>query len=315
MLHGHVQMLGGILGGLGGDSLLNRNPTPFDLAQRRLIHEKSWLEFHFPTEHALVARLPLYENIEIKESKSANIVSYDPVGRNSSLYVYTGAKSRQLKISFAITLPHVQSMHHGSKIRFNLGSDPTKTSEEIKKQMKRGGDGFDEGQTRTMKHESPVTGKTVRTQKVSSEPLNWVEYVAWWTNLIRSSVLSNQSDTSEGPPVIRLNHGELYQNIPCICKSYGISYDPAAGMDVDSLLSRRILVSMNLEEFRAGNFGEFNRTSTNILDRDNVVGWEAIIAYSSTDPGHDAVTLSTKILDTRVDNAESSKKIREDSDF
>tara|TARA_R110002051_G_scaffold99563_1_gene169969 strand:- start:4442 stop:5389 length:948 start_codon:yes stop_codon:yes gene_type:complete len=307
-------MAGGILGGLGGASLLNRSPSPFDLAQRRLIHEKSWLEFHFPTEHVLVARLPLYENIDIKESKSANIVTYNPIGRNSSLYTYTGAQSRQLKISFALTLLHIQSMHHGAKIRFNLGDDPTRTSEEIKKQMLRKSNSFEATQAPgvgTVLAPTPTPEDKKEARQVSSEPLNWVEYVAWWTNLIRSSVLSNQWDTSEGPPVIRLNHGELYQNIPCICKSYDISYDKNAGMDVDSLLSRRILVTMNLEEFRAGNFGEFDRTSTDLLERDNVAGWEAIIAYSSTDPGHDAIQLSERVLDARVNSAQTAKENRE----
>ena len=103
--------------------------------------------------------------------------------------------------------------------------------------------------------------------------------------------MSNQEDTTEGPPIVRLTHGELYQNVPCICRGYTVTYDKQAGLDVDSLLGRRILVTMDLEEFRAGNFGEFDRTSTQILDRDNVAGWEAIIAYSSTDPGADPITL------------------------
>ena len=295
-----------VLGGLGGASLLNRNPSLYDLAQRRNIQEKSYLEFHFPTQHSLVARLPLYENITIAESKKANLVKYDPIGRNSSLYTHTGASSRQLKISFALTLPHIQGMHHGSKVRFSPGDDPNKTREQIKELMLHGASfpPSDKPVTYTKtpppKNGKQQEGKEVTVAKVQSEPTNWVKFVSWWVNLIRSSVMNNQLDTTQGPPIVRLTHGELYQNIPCVCISYDLSYDKEAGMDVDSLLSRRILVSMTLEEFRAGDFGDFDRTSTELRTRDNVAGWEAIIAYSSTDPGHDAITLHTAVLDAQM---------------
>ena len=299
------------IAGLGG-SLFNKNPSPFDFAQRRNIQNKSYLEFHFPTDTPLVARLPLYENIEIKESKEANLVTYNPIGRNSALYAYTGASSRKLKISFALTLQHIQSMHDGAKVRFKPGDNPNKTREQIKKLMYRGKHkpqeepetfigplppkvdnvtGPEPGSETFIGPVTPADRARARRRKVSSEPNNWVKYVAWWVNLVRSSVLSNQLDTTQGPPTVRLTHGELYQNIPCICHSYDIAYDKNAGMDVDSLLSRRILVGMDLEEFRAGDFGEYDRTAVDITTRDNVTGWESIIAYSSTDPGLDAVTL------------------------
>jgi len=295
------------IAGLGG-SLFNKDPSPFDFAQRRNIQNKSYLEFHFPTDTPLVARLPLYENIEIKESKEANLVTYNPIGRNSALYAYTGASSRKLKISFALTLQHIQSMHDGAKVRFKPGDNPNKTREQIKKLMYRGKhkpqeEPHEYTKTREVRIGTKTVEKkdTVKVRKVSSEPNNWVKYVAWWVNLVRSSVLSNQLDTTQGPPTVRLTHGELYQNIPCICHSYDIAYDKNAGMDVDSLLSRRILVGMDLEEFRAGDFGEYDRTAVDITTRDNVTGWESIIAYSTTDPGLDAITLSDSVLQNQMD--------------
>ena len=66
-------------------------PTPYEFGQRRSLHKKSFLEFIFPNK--LVARLPFYENIEITEKKQANLVTYDPIGRSSSLYSYAGALS------------------------------------------------------------------------------------------------------------------------------------------------------------------------------------------------------------------------------
>jgi len=90
----------------------------------------------------------------------------------------------------------------------------------------------------------------------------------------------------QGPPIIRLKHGELYNNIPCICHSYNISVDGKAGMDRRTLLSRRIKVDMDLEEFRAGNFGKYDPTQLITVERDNVAGWEAIIEHSTADPGY-----------------------------
>ena len=200
------------IAGLGG-SLLNKNPSPFDFAQRRLIQQKSFMEFHFPTSPTvLVARLPFYENIDIKESKKANIVSYNPIGRNSSLYAYTGAESRKLKVSFALTVLHIQSMHDRSKMRFRPGDDSEKTRKQIKGFMMKGANPPKEGRTYVEDPNLKVPskdGEDIKIQKVSSEPTNWVKYVAWWVNLIRSSVMSNQEDTTEGPPIVRLTHGEF----------------------------------------------------------------------------------------------------------
>ena len=303
--------LGNLLG-LGG-SLLNQNPSPFAFSERRGLHYKSFIEFVFPTDTPLVAKLPFYENIEIKESKKANLVSYDTVGRNSSLYTYTGASSRSLKLSFSLSLPHIQAMHGGSKVRFKPGTHPQQTKEQIKKIMMRG-----DTDTQSQPESEPAgpaqkpagpaqkggePQKKPKIAKVGSEPTNWVKYVSWWVNLIRTSVMSNQLNTMEGPPIIRLTHGSLYQNVPCVCKSYNISYDKTAGMDVQSLLSRRILVEMDLEEFRAGNFGDFKRTSKIMADRDNVAGWEAIIQYSTTDPGREAIEVSYTGLDIRMPDA------------
>ena len=88
---------------------------------------------------------------------------------------------------------------------------------------------------------------------------------------------------TKGPPVIRLNHGILYQDVPCICRGYSIKYDKAAGMDMETLLNRRIHFSMDLDEFRAGDFGEYKLNE--VVKKDNVTGWESIIKNSTTDPG------------------------------
>ena len=53
------------------------------------------------------------------------------------------------------------------------------------------------------------------------------------------------------PPVAYLNWGTVYNNVPCIVKSYKIEVDPLkAGMDNATFWSRMIRVRLQLEEFR-----------------------------------------------------------------
>jgi len=249
------------------------------------IYKNSFLDFVFPGDGYPRARLPMYENIEISESKNANLVTYDPVGRSSSLYSYAGASSRVLKLSFFLTFPHIAAVHEGSLNRWLAGKVPDSEVADAKKSM------LDAKALPAGKPKVEVAvGRAdamAEFEKSSGKDVDgWLAYIKWWVNLIRSSVLNNQQNLMEGPPVIRLTHGPLYQNIPCICKSYNLSYDPNSGMDHESLLSRRIKVTMDLEEFRSGNFGEYEYKAASELDSDNVAGWEAIVSESATtDPG------------------------------
>ena len=280
----------------------------------RDLERHSFLEFHFPNR--LVAKLPFYENPNIRESKEASYATLDPIGRSSSLYTYTGATSRKFKLSFHLTLPHIKDMVQGWDMkRFTWRSTGMQSKESLQKLMK--GEQVDsEAKSRVfvpppiLPEEDPVAGRPIgelatheakleewkeeriKEQKeregLLDDPDTHGRLVAWWTNLIRSSVLNNQKSVNQGPPIVRLTHGDLYRNIPCICKSYNLSYDSKAGFQHSYpkiMISRRIKVELDLEEFRAGNFGEFKGTSWDQVDRDNNAGWEAIIEHSSYDPG------------------------------
>ena len=58
-----------------------------------------------------------------------------------------------------------------------------------------------------------------------------------------------------------------------------------AGYDSATMLPRRIKYSMSLEEIRAGDYQKYELGD--IVKRDNVVGWEAVIdpGVNSLDPG------------------------------
>jgi hypothetical protein len=114
-----------------------------------------------------------------------------------------------------------------------------------------------------------------------------IDLIIYWTNIIRSSVVNYTNNPIYGPPIIRLRHGILYQDIPCICTNYSIDYNEAAGFDVDTLLPRQLKVNLKLEEIRTGDFGEF-APKGNPLERDNLAGWEAVVLgeTNSMDPGY-----------------------------
>ena len=113
-----------------------------------------------------------------------------------------------------------------------------------------------------------------------------IDLIIYWTNIIRSSVVNNSKNPLYGPPVIRLRHGILYQDIPCICTNYSIDYNEAAGHDLDTLLPRQLKITMKLEEIRTGDFGEFD--TKHIIKKDNLAGWEAVVLneFHSMDPGY-----------------------------
>lgn len=114
-----------------------------------------------------------------------------------------------------------------------------------------------------------------------------IDLIVYWTNIIRSSVVNYTNNPIYGPPIIRLSHGVMYQDIPCICSNYSIDYNETMGYDADTLLPRQISISLKLEELRTGDFGEF-APKGNPLQRDNLAGWEAVVLgeTNSMDPGY-----------------------------
>lgn len=110
-----------------------------------------------------------------------------------------------------------------------------------------------------------------------------IDLIIYWINIIRASVVNNADNPLYGPPILRLKHGIMYQNIPCICQDYRIDWEENMGYDIDTLLPRRIKVALKLEELRTGDFGKFDRND--IIGKDNLAGWEAVIDEGTMDPG------------------------------
>lgn len=115
--------------------------------------------------------------------------------------------------------------------------------------------------------------------------LKTIDIIIYWVNVVRSSLMNNARRPVFGPPMVRLRHGIMYQDVPCVCTDYRITHEEAAGYDIKTLLPRKIKISMSLDEVRTGDFGVFD--PSNQVRKDNLAGWESVILEESysTDPG------------------------------
>ena len=252
----------------------------------RLLEQRSRLEFNYPRDAAagdafVAVFLPFYENPIISESKSANYAEYDILGRSSSLFAYTSSKARKFKVDLQYTLPHLLQMDM-TQSRFK---NYFTTTEDAKNEF------FDIGK--------PTTVSQTQAQKLFEEysqvfadvndaskllfsveefppqTIKCIDTLLFFVNVLRSSVYNNAVNPLQGPPLVRLTHGSMYQSIPCIVRNYDISVDEQAGYHVETLTPNRIKVSIELNEVRAGNFGYFEKATG--VSRDNLAGWESVI--------------------------------------
>ena len=109
-----------------------------------------------------------------------------------------------------------------------------------------------------------------------------INLVYLWVNLIRASILNNSSSTTLGPPIVRLSHGGMYNNVPCLLQDYSINIVEEAGYDVQTMTPKRLEISLKLIESRTGNFGAFE--AGEIAFGDNLTGWESVIETNNIDP-------------------------------
>ena len=80
--------------------------------------------------------------------------------------------------------------------------------------------------------------------------------------------------------MVRIDFGTLYQSVPCICKSYNLSWEENAGYDLATTTPRRVKISMSLEEVRLGDFSNYEPAV--MTERDNLTGWESAIGSPHT---------------------------------
>jgi hypothetical protein len=293
--------------------------------QNRYLSQRARLEFHYPfageNGEDIIAFLPFYENPEITESQTANYAEYNPVGRSSSMFAYTGSKSRKFKVKITFTLPHL-AMHDMGISRFmrvySGDSKKAKKSLFVGDPSERGGVDVPLSLTSEVSkaywelYNRPEVNKNLAASLEAMQPVpalpfgqiptnitleslavlddniqiptgerdKIIDTMLFFIALLRTSVVNNAEDSIQGPPLIRLNFGTLYQSVPCICKNYNLKWEEKAGYHVESLTPRQLVVDLTLNEVRIGNFGKYMQA--NFANRDNLAGWESVIDHPFT---------------------------------
>ena len=277
----------------------------------RKLQERSFLlfEYYGANQEVTRAHLPFLQNINISEDGKANLASYNLLGRAGQLFAYNGADSRRLRLDFEMNLLHLFHLQDSEgfsermlrtiknkdkateRKRFlnqigpaapysygaNFNDQFFKTLGLTREQVKR----IQRTETELVRTESGQAGPD-DTPRAKSDFYTFndadnktIDLMMYWINLIRSSVLNDSRNTVYGPPIVRLNHGPMYMNSPCLVEDYKISVDKTSNYDLQTLLPHTIKVSMTLVESRAGDFGEY--VSGNELKGDNLTGWESIL--------------------------------------
>lgn len=268
----------------------------------RVLEKRSHLTFEFPTEEGVQrVYVPILENCVIAETQNSNLSEYNLIGRNSSLFAYLSGKSREISLSFKITLPHVidHFVTEGLDNKFlTTYSNQKFNASKLRNLFFSGGRtvrGIDHAKIHSNYYQSDSTFTNFISNAIenivnffssnqnSSVKNKCINLVIFWLNIIRCSTLNNSVDPRFGPPVIRVTHGPMYNNIPCVAKSYNISIGgPDATYDLETLLSREVDIQLKLHEVRVGNFGTFK--SFDAVKGDNLTGWEAVFQENNMDP-------------------------------
>tara|TARA_R110002051_G_scaffold1143_8_gene5820 strand:+ start:3169 stop:4203 length:1035 start_codon:yes stop_codon:yes gene_type:complete len=271
----------------------------------------------------IITFIPFYENPEIKESQTANYVEYNPIGRGGSLFAYTGTKSRKFKVSLTFTLPHlamhpmgierfmrvfVGASKESKKLLFTVWSNYSNVanvgdvSHSLAAEVASIYDKLlDERYTRDLQTIATDGRSQTPAEALASDALfadaafknlsfsnnkefnEVVDTLLFFIAVLRTSVVNKVTNPMQGPPLLRLNFGTLYQSVPCICKNYNLSWEEKAGYDLATLTPRRIKIDLTLDEVRVGSGMKYE--PGNFSKRDGLTGWESAIASPyTTDP-------------------------------
>lgn len=347
----------------------------------RKLEERSHLTFEFPQTNNRVFRtfLPFLENPKVSERGRANLNEYNLIGRAGSLFSYGGANSREINLTFKISLLNLLHLDATEGIsekfkrsfnlffsdrerdsqRFALTKQPSpqisssqiippegaytvlstqasddavnelnalNNQEKLRELSVEGdvkiGKGFPHAEThRTFYRElvgqviggdpifdnvaniliedineipTPNTEELIGAQRtpdqvpisssreVESRVNNLIDLIYVWINLVRSSVMNNAENTVQGPPIIRLTHGPMFNNVPCVAEDYTIRIMDESGFDVQTLTPKQLEVTLSLRELRTGDFSKFEQGT--LEAGDTLAGWEAILRDNNTDP-------------------------------
>ena len=312
--------------------------------KNRLLQESSHLTLEFPQSNNRVLRtfIPFLENPRIAEKGTANLNSYNLVGRAGELFSYAGAQSRRLNVTFNISFQHVIEVdaeegitdkfrrqfnlfftdRESAKAYFDLRDEPSLgqgpggfvTEDNIPESRILGSedsssdtdiqDALGMGRDHAATHRAyyrriaglsnnnaevdgvslgpAIAGGDAAAEARQADNNKHIDLVYCWLNLIRATVLNRADNTVYGPPIVRLTHGPMYGNVPCLVENYSVKVIEEAGYEAETLTPKRLEVTLNMVESRTGDFGKY--AAGKVISGDNLTGWESIIGNNELDP-------------------------------
>jgi hypothetical protein len=134
-----------------------------------------------------------------------------------------------------------------------------------------------------------------------------VDYLILWINVVRTSTINRADKTHLGPPTIYINHGTMYNNIPCVCTGYSIKINTPVGYELLSLTPRQVEVTLSLSENRTGNFRNF--VPFKFKESENLAGWESVVERGkpgTLDPNNQLFRSLELVTNTQIYNAMQS---------
>jgi len=261
------------------------------------VEERSYLVFEFPsgpndqndtppTRHVL----NFAENIEIIETQKSKLSPLKPIGRNGDVYVHTGAESRSLTIKFNMTLPNlIQHGYYKDKAEYKgltkgklkeaweILATPFSTDTSFEDKINSYDAAFLGELSDQERRNNPMYIQYAIGRQGSPDRSKAISQIAFWTNLIRLSVLGNSEYPHLGPPIVRLVHGILYENVRCIAEDYSIQVDDKNGYDLKTMLPQVLRVQLKLKEVRISEKG-----FEPLKKPDNLIGWNDILEKGYT---------------------------------
>ena len=209
----------------------------------------------------------LNEDVVISESQTANYVSYSPLSRGSELFSYTGTKSRIFSINFGYSIKGITPLLNGVKNILQKNYTNAKSPSDL----------F----FKNLAESDALKSRPYGFAKYKTQPTDAEIFIDNQIQIIRSLTINNAQVPTQGPPLVRLNFGVLYQDIPCICTDFDIMPIKDATTTLDSKtafpVSQTIQIKMTLKEIRTGDYlkSDFAQ-AVDSLQRDNLVGWEQL---------------------------------------
>ena len=252
-----------------------------------VLEERSYLDFYFPNQEIGTRRVAFFENPSIQEQRAARYAQQNIISRNEPVRLYVGSDARRVTLRFNYTLPHIaafwaevgrrpigqfnkevlneykqatklaiEKFFVGVKVEVNQGGKTTFTNYGSTGPRLTDSDGKGSGKSNTGYLNVPfVVGlfSNWATDAASMDTpiMAAAHYTQYAIDTIRASVVGDLTKIGpQGPPIVRLRHGTVFDEAPFIIKNFSISYPQDKGYEVKTLYPRVISFDLQLEEFR-----------------------------------------------------------------